>query len=612
MRALDIGDVLDDRYEIFGILGQGGMGSVYKARQIKLDRIVALKVPNASMLADSGFMRRFEREARTCARFTHDNIVTIHDVMVSKDIAYICMEYVDGDPLDKFLTLHFDELAVADAVDLIGQICQGLHRAHEEEIIHRDIKPSNIYVTRDKRRVKIMDFGIARVAEATALTVDGSIMGTPYYMSPEQIRGETVTPATDVYSLAVVIYQIFTNRLVFEGEITALIFKHVSEAPPPPRQINPHLPEPLSACLLKGLEKEPPRRYQSTLDLFDDLREATAAIAHLPLCEIVASPAKATMILQEPPVAAKPPTPHPAIERKTPIQKPIPQPTPATAEAPTFHRERTRTPVSAATATTAMPGDKKQRATLSEAATIVGMAPEVPPLPGERRPATAPNLGLLALKAILRGLGHGFLGLVRGLARSPRWAKAVILAVAVLAIAYCFIPWNGGLLSESSTVDLPKVGDQTTAGPATPPRAVGPTVTPATAVGVPAEKSQEAQPVAAAMPRKPSLGQRIRGWFGGGSKKSVLQMEVRFTQAPPEGQVGKLYRIEWQSRIVSGRGVVENYLVSLDGGKPFRVSARRPFFSSDSLPAGKHRLTVQAESRDDQRSAPAEREFEIR
>jgi len=585
VRTIEVGDILDGRYEILGILGQGGMGSVYRARQIKLDRLVALKVPNASRLADSAFMRRFEREARTCARFTHENIVTIHDVMVSENLAYICMEYVDGDPLDRFQAMHFDELAVADMVDLIGQICDGLHRAHQEGIVHRDIKPANIFITRDKRRVKIMDFGIARVSEATALTVEGSIIGTPYYVAPEQIRGENVTPATDIYSLSIVIYQIFTNHLVFDGEVTTLIYKHVSEPPPPPRRINPRLPESLNTCLLKGLEKDPRRRYQTTVELFDELREATVPIAHLPLTELIPDAAAATKILSESPGTAKPTPPRSAPEKAK---------------------------VSALDAIFSVTtlANAGGRATLHSASTVITATPEI--TAPHARAHAVPNLGLLALKAILKGVWRSLAALVWIFARLPRWAKALTALLGVLAIAYLLVVRGHGFSIQGPPFELPKRSDEAPLKPEATPTPTGdPTAVQRSFVEAPLVQGQKAQPVAAALPRKPTLGERIRGWLPR-SKKPALQIEVQFKQAPLEGQAGKLYYIEWDSRIVSGAGVIENYLVSLDGEKPSRVSARRPYHSWENLAVGKHRVTVQAESRDSQRSPPAQWEFQVR
>jgi serine/threonine protein kinase len=276
MRDLNTGEILDGRYEVLECIGSGGMGKVYRARQIKLDRLVALKVPNAVAMGDPEFARRFEREAMTVARFQHENIVTIHDVMVSGDTAYISMEYVDGFPLDRHLIAHHWELTIGDIVEIIRQCCSGLQRAHDEGVVHRDIKPANIFVTRADRKVKIMDFGIARVSGATMLTQMGTTMGTPHYMSPEQIRGDPLGPTSDIYAMAVLCHLLLTMHPVFEGETTTLIYKHVHEPPPSVRARNPRLPEAVDAVFQRGLAKSPMERFQRASELAGALASALA------------------------------------------------------------------------------------------------------------------------------------------------------------------------------------------------------------------------------------------------------------------------------------------------------------------------------------------------
>lgn len=287
MRTIQAGETLDGRYEVLEMIGQGGMGRVYRARQVKLDRLVALKIPSASVMADEGFVRRFEREAMTVARFQHENIVTIHDVFVGTDLAYIAMEYVDGLPLDKFITQRYWELRVADVAALLRQCCQGLESAHTQGVIHRDIKPANIFVTRDKHRIKIMDFGIARVSDATMLTQSGTVMGTPQYMSPEQIRGMPLGPPSDIYAVSVLAFQLLTMAHLFEGETTTLIYKHIHEHPPAARSKNARLPESVDAVLFRGLEKEPSRRFLSATELALALESALTPVYTQPYHQLV-------------------------------------------------------------------------------------------------------------------------------------------------------------------------------------------------------------------------------------------------------------------------------------------------------------------------------------
>jgi serine/threonine-protein kinase len=291
VKTIEIGEVLDGRYRVLETLGAGGMGKVFKAKQVKLDRIVALKVPSASVMGDESFLRRFEREAKAVARFHHDNIVMIHDVFVGESergkLAYISMEYVDGQELDKFVLSHHWDLTIADLLDVVRQCCEGLECAHRKGVIHRDIKPANIYVTRGDRTVKIMDFGIARISDETQLTMTGHVMGTPYYMSPEQIKGLQLGPPSDIYAMSVMIYLLLTMKHVFEGETTTLIYKHINEPPPPPGQINPRVPGAVDQVLLRGLAKEPSERFTKATELAAALDLALASMAATPYHELL-------------------------------------------------------------------------------------------------------------------------------------------------------------------------------------------------------------------------------------------------------------------------------------------------------------------------------------
>ena len=302
MADFEIGSIVDERYEILGILGSGGMGRVYKARQLNLNRIVAIKVPSDAVLKNEEFLARFVREGTTCARVAHGHIVSIYDVHSGKR-PYIVMEYVDGMPLNQFLQEEQTTLFVSDLLEIIGQVCQGLEAAHASGVVHRDIKPANIVITHEGHRVKVMDFGIARVSDNTALTTASSMMGTPFYMAPEQIKGEEVGPATDLYALACLVYYLFTGKLVFDGEVATLIYKHVSVKPVPPYSLNPMLPKSLDAVLLRGLSKNPRERYPSALEFHRELCKAMRPIAQLPYSQIFARPQPAV---------------HPAPRQKTP------------------------------------------------------------------------------------------------------------------------------------------------------------------------------------------------------------------------------------------------------------------------------------------------------
>jgi len=204
------------RDKILGKLGQGGMGEVYLAEDTELGRKAALKFLPLPLTADPALKARFKREARAAAKLNHPNIITIYEVGEEQNSAYIAMEYVDGESLKEVLAR--EELQIPETLDLAIQICEGLSEAHRAGIVHRDLKPANILLDK-KGRVKIADFGLARLAGATQLTSEGTVMGTPAYMSPEQVRGEPLEARSDIFSLGVVLYELLTRRLPFPGQI---------------------------------------------------------------------------------------------------------------------------------------------------------------------------------------------------------------------------------------------------------------------------------------------------------------------------------------------------------------------------------------------------------
>jgi serine/threonine-protein kinase len=324
------GSVLDGSYEILGVLGSGGMGKVYKARQINLNRTVAIKIPSPQVLENPEFSGRFQREAHLCAQVGHPHIVSIYDVRPGPP-PYIVMEYVDGMPLDQFLSEEATTGFVSDLLEIIHQIAQGIDAAHAEGIVHRDIKPANIIITSGNQKVKIMDFGIARASSMATLTVEGAMMGTPFYMSPEQVRGEEVTPAADLYALGCVIYRLFTGHQVFTGEIASLLYKHVSTLPTPPSQRNPMLPPETDQVLLKALAKNPAERFRSAGELSLQLRKALRPLSHLPYSQIFSQPegntANPNKIESRPPVSlpggtSSPPTSNDRAPAPRPVTTP--------------------------------------------------------------------------------------------------------------------------------------------------------------------------------------------------------------------------------------------------------------------------------------------------
>ena len=261
------------RYEIVGELGQGAMGIVYKATDPLIDRIVAIKTITLSLAQEEReeYEARFYQEAKAAGRLSHPNIVTIFDVGRSGDIAYIAMEFLQGRELRDIL--NDDKLLPVDQVlDIVAQVAMGLAYAHEHGIIHRDIKPSNIMVGRDCQ-VKITDFGIARMASSAVRTQTGMVLGSPKYMSPEQVMGKLTDQRSDIFSLGVMLYEMLTGQPAFTGEnVNAIMYQTLNAIPQPPKSLNPAVPEMLNFIVAKALAKDVENRYQNARDLANDLR----------------------------------------------------------------------------------------------------------------------------------------------------------------------------------------------------------------------------------------------------------------------------------------------------------------------------------------------------
>lgn len=267
------------RYQIISELGQGAMGVVYKARDPLIDREVAIKTINLSLAQEEReeYEARFYQEAKAAGRLSHPNIVTIYDVGRTDDIAYIAMEYLHGRELRDILN---DEriLPIAQVIDIISQVALGLSYAHEHEIVHRDIKPSNVMVIRDGH-VKITDFGIARMASAAVRTQTGMVLGSPKYMSPEQVMGKLTDQRSDIFSLGVMLYEMLTGQAPFMGEnVNAIMYQTLNATPAAPSTINVEVPEMLNFIVAKALAKDLDSRYQNARDLANDLRACRDAM----------------------------------------------------------------------------------------------------------------------------------------------------------------------------------------------------------------------------------------------------------------------------------------------------------------------------------------------
>ncbi len=262
------------RYKILSVIGQGAMGVVYKAVDPVIDRVVAIKTINLTLNSDeiAEYEARFQQEIKAAGRLNHPNIVTIFDVGKNESCAYMAMELLDGKELKEIL-VEGGRPGVADSVDWIGQIASGLALAHEHEIIHRDVKPSNIMIVKGGF-AKITDFGIARMTASAVKTMTGLILGSPRYMSPEQVIGKNLDHRTDIFSLGVVLYEILTAQPPFDGDnVNAIMYATVNHIPDPPSSVNPDVPPMLDLIVAKALAKAVDERYQSMREMVQDLQE---------------------------------------------------------------------------------------------------------------------------------------------------------------------------------------------------------------------------------------------------------------------------------------------------------------------------------------------------
>ncbi|MFZ7103111.1 MAG: Stk1 family PASTA domain-containing Ser/Thr kinase [Peptococcaceae bacterium] len=268
-----IGKRLGNRYEILALIGGGGMSLVYQAKDIYLNRIVAVKVLREQFTSDNEFIRRFRREAQAVASLSHPNIVSIYDVGQDDATHYLVMEYIKGKTLKEVIDDHAP-LALNEVVDIVKQICDALEHAHENAIVHRDIKPHNIMITRGGR-VKVTDFGIARAVSTATVTHTKGIIGSVHYFSPEQAKGEITDEKSDIYSLGIVLYEMVTGKLPFKGESPiSVALMHIQNEPAPPSQYNAALPVNIEKIILKAINKNPADRYDHVSKLRLDLMAA--------------------------------------------------------------------------------------------------------------------------------------------------------------------------------------------------------------------------------------------------------------------------------------------------------------------------------------------------
>ncbi len=270
-RALAVGGTFAGRYQVTEELGQGGMGRVYKAYDAEIREHVALKVLNPEIAADESIIERFRNELKLARRISHRHVCRMFDLGRAEDTTYISMEYVSGEDL-KTLLRRIGHLPAGKAVRFAGQVAEGLMEAHRAGVVHRDLKPQNIMIDREGS-ARIMDFGIARALKAKGMTDPGMIIGTPDYMAPEQFEGKEADQRTDIYALGAILFEMVTSVPPFEGETPLVVaMKHKTEKPRDPREANPQVPEALSRLILRCLEKDREKRFQSAEEVRDGLR----------------------------------------------------------------------------------------------------------------------------------------------------------------------------------------------------------------------------------------------------------------------------------------------------------------------------------------------------
>ena len=398
------------RYVIQSELGRGAMGVVYKATDTVLERTVAVKTVNMALERDGAerYEARFYQEARAAGGLNHPNIVTVYDVGKSGDVAYMAMEFIEGDELRTLLG-EGRALPVSQAVSIAAQVAEGLAYAHQHGVVHRDIKPANIMVTRGSP-VKITDFGIARMRASGDLTQTGMMLGSPKYMSPEQVIGKRADHRSDIFSLGVILYETLTGVTPFNGDnVTALMYQIVNFAPPAPSTVNAAIPQLLDYIVAKMLAKTLEERYQSAQEVARDLRECerqlaapasaplpplpSAALASGPQPELVDTHVK-TVVLGQTVNRTRQADQLPPVEAGTPLAQGL---------AHSFDSMEATQRMAAMTGALTVPGSSADRQTATQ---VLGQMPRPPSSRWRRRDwlllGGAGLLGLLAATVIVK------------------------------------------------------------------------------------------------------------------------------------------------------------------------------------------------------------------
>jgi len=279
---MNVTTALESRYQILKELGRGGMGIVFQAYDKELKEQVAIKILSPLLSSDPDALERLKREVSSARRVTHPNVIRIHDISEFNDLHFISMEFFDGISLKDYIK-KTGALSLMQALNIALQICDGLEAAHRKGVIHRDLKSQNVIIG-STNQIKIIDFGLAHAENLGGLTATGLIMGTPEYMAPEQVAGKSVDERADIYSLGIILYEMFTGRVPFTGDSAIAVgFKQLKEDPPKPRDINPQIPPEIESVILQALQKNPLSRFLSVGDLKSNLEKA--ALHRAPLIE---------------------------------------------------------------------------------------------------------------------------------------------------------------------------------------------------------------------------------------------------------------------------------------------------------------------------------------
>jgi serine/threonine protein kinase len=276
---MSVVSALEGRYQVLKEIGRGGMGIVFQAYDKQLKEQVAIKILSPMLSNDGDALERLKREVSAARRITHSNVIRIHDIAEVNGLHFVSMEFFGGTNLKEYIK-QAGHLSIMEAFNIASQVCDGLQAAHAQGVIHRDLKSQNIIIGA-ANQIKIIDFGLAYTQQMQGMTATGLIMGTPEYMAPEQVSGKKVDERADVYSLGIILYELFTGRVPFTGQSAISVgFQQMKDPPPRPTSVNPQIPLEVEQVILKALQKDPMHRHRSVAELKEELDNAVRQPVH--------------------------------------------------------------------------------------------------------------------------------------------------------------------------------------------------------------------------------------------------------------------------------------------------------------------------------------------